>query len=493
MTIWNEQLAARTLIEGKNLLVIAGFLGGALLIGAVAALGGWWLAPALVAALGVALLTLRWPQLAIGIVLFGLYMNLPVVAMLFHGLPYTLAAAFPLLLAVPLAIHLCIRREGLIIDSVFVVMIVFQVLKALSTIVAIDQVIAMEKVTKYAIEGLLIYLLVLNAIRREKDLHLAIWALLLAGALLCLLLVHQELTQSFDNEYGGLAQREANFRVSSSDSWRDRSAGPIGDPNYFAQILLFLVPLGLLRLWSDRSIWLRGAALGATALVCVGMALTFSRGGALGLLITLGLIVYFQRVRLIYVLLGGLAGLLLIANVAPDYFGRIQSITSTRSLVQTDSAIEDKAIEGRLGENLAAIYVFIDHPVLGVGPDNFPLYYQDYAEPLGLLTHADERPAHNLYLSIAAEMGLLGIGAFLLMNVIQLWRLYQLRCAALTRYPPVAHLATALGIGLISYLVTGVLLTLAYERYFWMFMALASAVVHVGWQCLATREEEQAV
>jgi O-antigen ligase len=55
--------------------------------------------------------------------------------------------------------------------------------------------------------------------------------------------------------------------------------------------------------------------------------------------------------------------------------------------------------------------MFIDHPWLGLGPGNYPVAYQRYflpgwLEPLG--------HAHNYYLNLAAESGLLGLAAFIL-------------------------------------------------------------------------------
>ena len=47
-----------------------------------------------------------------------------------------------------------------------------------------------------------------------------------------------------------------------------------------------------------------------------------------------------------------------------------------------------------INENLAAIYMFLDHPLIGVGPDNYPVLYESYAEPIGLNVRFRERPAH---------------------------------------------------------------------------------------------------
>jgi hypothetical protein len=69
---------------------------------------------ALAAACGLCLLAcgLRWPAVATPAVLFLLYSNLPAVGVAFHGVPMAVAAAFPLLLLIPLSRDLLVRRQG---------------------------------------------------------------------------------------------------------------------------------------------------------------------------------------------------------------------------------------------------------------------------------------------------------------------------------------------------------------------------------------------
>jgi hypothetical protein len=45
--------------------------------------------------------------------------------------------------------------------------------------------------------------------------------------------------------------------------------------------------------------------------------------------------------------------------------------------------------------------------------------------------------------------------------------------------PDVAHLATGIGLAIVAYLGTGVFLSLAFQRYFWLLVALAGAACQV--------------
>lgn len=451
---------------------------GALMIAMVAS-GIWWAPIALVVGLGTGWLALARLELIPALFVFGLFLNLPVVATKFHGLPPMLGMAFFGLLAIPVAVRAMIRRDAIYVDAVFITMLLLLAAFSASSLGARDTALALEKNVKFALEGVAIYLLMINAVRSERDLRFVLWGLLAAAAIISAVVVHQELTKNFTDNYLGFAQRHAEFKVGTD--WRDRAAGPIGDPNYFAQILLIPLPVAIVFCVTERRWPWRLAALATTALIVGAVALTYSRGGALGLGVVLLLTALMLRVRIPVIIAGGLTLLLMLSVLSPEFFGRIASIADVRHIAsgQSDN-VQDRSFAGRLGENLAAWNVFIDHPVFGVGPDNFIRYYQEYADELGMLLHAEDRPAHNMYLSIAAEMGLVGLMitlAVMIIPLLQLWAVY--RDFSTTR-PFLAKTAAALFVSIIGYMLTGVLLTLAYERYFWCLLALAGATTLIA-------------
>ena len=93
---------------------------------------------------------------------------------------------------------------------------------------------------------------------------------------------------------------------------------------------------------------------------------------------------------------------------SPVLQSRLSSITSDTYQSNTERL--------RIWES--ARMMIADHPLLGVGPDNFGEKYQTrYMLPAAL--ERFQRDAHNSYLSTAAELGLLGLCAFLYM----LWTL----------------------------------------------------------------------
>jgi O-antigen ligase len=228
-----------------------------------------------------------------------------------------------------------------------------------------------------------------------------------------------------------------------------RAYGSIGQPNSFAGSLnivwplaaAFLLSAALFRLerpdvfclgaagWSG----LAGAALGLS-LILAALLASFSRGGWLGALAgVLALLLagasilnrqrrrWFRRALLaggvVLVLLLGMGGSgLLPAPLA----ARIAGIAGNLRLfdvrtVQVDPA--NFAVVERMAHLQAGWRMLRANPLLGVGTGNYNLAYEGGGaadRAYALHPWYDSRGhAHNYYLHIAAESGLLGLGAYL--------------------------------------------------------------------------------
>ncbi len=72
--------------------------------------------------------------------------------------------------------------------------------------------------------------------------------------------------------------------------------------------------------------------------------------------------------------------------------------------------------------NWIALKMFQDHPLLGVGLNNFTVRMSEYGEVSGWTRFL--QPVHNVYLLVAAETGILGLAAFL---CLLLFTIYDLR------------------------------------------------------------------
>ena len=443
----------------------------AALFGAAIASGTPWLVG--LAALPVLLAVVARPEGATLVFVFTFYINVPVVLAHATGVA-PLGSGFALLLLIPAVAHVLVRREALVVTPALALMVLYLAALVTSAIAGGSTPESATAVTTFLAEGLLLYLLVTNAVRTTGLLRLVVWALLLAGATMGALSIWQEATQSYSTTLGGLTQ------LSEGDTLH-RQAGPLGETNRYAQILLVLLPLAVWAARVERRPGLRLGALGCAVLILSGMLLTLSRGAGVALVVLAAamLATGFARVRHVVALAVVLAALVMI--VAPNYVTRLASLQSVEQATSRDATGTDGAIRGRATENLAAINVFADHPIIGVGPGQFfTRYSQQYANELDLRFLDTRRRAHNLYLELAADTGMIGLGAFLAIvgaTLMGLWRLSRLWAAA--SRPELAELALALALSLVAYLASAAFLQLSYQRYFWILIALGNAAIWI--------------
>jgi O-antigen ligase len=419
------------------------------------------------------------------------YINAPAVAVRFHGLPMIIGAAVvPMLLAIPIAHGWLLRRAPMVIDPIFLLGVLFLLVQLVASLFSNDRAVSLAEVRETATEGLLLYFLVFNAVRSAAALRHAIWALLVAGAAMGGLCCFQYATKTYDKDYGGFAQQES-LGFFTGDSGlegqvrQQRLAGPIGEKNRFAQIMLMLIPLGLFRIWNERRAELRILAMATTALTGLGLLLTFSRAAAFGFAAMLAVMMALRYITSRQVL-GMMLGMALLLLMLPQYLTRLASlgaVFNNSHEISLDNA--DGSIRGRLTEAVAALYMFADHPWTGVGPGMYRYHFQHYAEIVGTdirgaKVHEELRQPHVLYFGLAAELGLPGLIAFVLLNLSLLLRLNSVRRATvIAGRPDLGGLVAGFMLSMIGYLSTSVFLHLAYARYFWFMTALASAACAV--------------
>src|SRR4051794_36031719 len=233
------------------------------------------------------------------------------------------------------------------------------------------------------------------------------------------------------------------------------------------------------------SLPVRACAAGAGILVLGGIVLTLSRGAFLTIGILAAAMVMFRWIRLAPVLACAVLLLLAAPLVAPRSIDRLTSILDARHLLSGDPATiqeADGAIRGRTTEMLSALYTFRDHPVIGVGPAQFPpFYFQQYSKVADIKFKDIEGPrrAHTLYLEMAAEEGVVGLAVFLSIAGALMRQLWNARHYWDGKDPESSDLATALFLSLAAYFCTALFLHLSYQRYYWFLVAIAAAAVHV--------------
>ena len=427
--------------------------------------------------------SLQWGEMATLAVVFLLYSNAAAVAVKFHGVPFIIGAMVVLPLFIPLTHYVLLRRAPLVVSPALPFILLFLIVGAVSAILSRNPRISQATVLEEC-QGVALFLLISNVVRTAATLRRVIWTLLLVGSLLGAISLHQQVTKSFDKDYGGFGQvRNEGFDVETAEGVvsQPRLSGPMGEKNRYAQIMIMLVPLGFMQYLGGRSVRSRTLAILATTLTTLGFALAFSRGAAAGFALALGLSTLMGYIKPRHLVLAAL-GAVLALSVFPQYRTRLASLTtlvSTMSETQDSHERIDSAIRGRFTEMQAAARVFADYPLIGVGPGMFKYYAQEYGNEGGLRLLETTREAHNLYLGIAADMGAPGILCFLGMVFVTVRNLGRARKRCMKTDPMMADMAAGFLLTIVTFLATGMSANFSFTRYFWLMLGLATAAASI--------------
>lgn len=407
-------------------------------------------------------------------ILFLVYLNAPAVAVRMHGAPFVLAAAVPLGLAIPVAHRVLVRGEPLRFAAPLVAAVAMMLVQLVSAIGAIRPQDSMETLLTWLVEGLVLGLLVANAVRTRAELEAALDAIVAAGAVMGAIAVAQQVLGAADHPFLGFGQLDSEI-TDASGSTRYRLAGPIGETNRFAQIMTVLIPIAGACAATSRGAR-RAGHLAALLLIAGGVAFTFSRGAIVGLALAAPFAIGFRLIGVRHLVLAGVATLCLLVAM-PHYADRVLSIGEVAmqgmGLRAGGLRNTDGAARGRLTEMKSAVLVFAEHPILGAGPGLAPHYYDENAGVVGGKVRQGTRRSHNLYLELAAETGIVGLGAFALVIGLAFRDLDAARRRFAGSDRTLWGFAAGLEVALVVSLTTSLFLHAAYIRYFWLLLGLA--------------------
>jgi O-antigen ligase len=255
--------------------------------------------------------------------------------------------------------------------------------------------------------------------------------------------------------------------VEDNPDLAQRAISTSTDPNVLGGLLILVTTLTAAQFFARQPLLLRILLAGMVIVDVLCLYLTYSRGSMVGLAAGLGTLAVVRYRRLIPAMVfGGL--LLMLLPQAQDY---VQHFVEGVQL-------QDLATLMRLGEYKDALALISRHPWIGVG---------FVGTPEGSLYIG----VSNVYLLIAEEMGLIGLGTFLVIIVLffrQVWLAWPL----LRNQPGLE--ATLLGL---SAAIVGILTGGLFDHYFfnlnfphsvaafWIFLGLAMASIRLGREQLA--------
>jgi len=207
--------------------------------------------------------------------------------------------------------------------------------------------------------------------------------------------------------------------------------------------------------------------------------------------IIFGLLACFRLIRPLHVVVAALGVILLVLVINPQAALRFASLGGVKTLLANSTASYKESTQGQTGVpdssvakryvlNVAAWHVFLDHPILGVGPGHFAEYYSmPYADRVGLIEVGKKYRGHNLYLETLAETGILGFASFLAIILAIMHGLWKIGKKLRYESSEFSDAAMAFFLCLVAYLISAIFAHLSYQRYFWLLTALCSAAIHI--------------
>jgi O-antigen ligase len=220
---------------------------------------------------------------------------------------------------------------------------------------------------------------------------------------------------------------------------------------------------------------MKALMLAGMALNLAGVVMSNSRGGFVGLA---GLGAYMilagpRRLRVLAALLIVVIGLLLLAPAS--YWDEVRSIQTADEQGQTG--------ETRMYFWGIAWRMFKDHPLIGVGTNNFGIRAAEYEDKWRAETtghHVWGRAAHSLYFTLLSEQGVLGVLLFTLMiswSVRSVWRIRRMgRAESAIAGRAAGDMASAVMAGMVALLLTGAFLSVVYYPVIWVLVGLLASV-----------------
>lgn len=196
------------------------------------------------------------------------------------------------------------------------------------------------------------------------------------------------------------------------DSFKRGIGGAI-DPNNSSLMIIFSLPLLVNWFFISRIRLVKSLSIALIVVNVIALMLTFSRGGALILVVMLFLI-FFEHLRkfrpkhlgftIFFVIAITVAAIFL----PTGYWGHIKNV---------NEPVKDRAIGRRSSYLYVGWDIFKENPIMGSGPGSFRNIYasSNYALAYDRKGRANRRYAHNTYLEVLVGTGILGLIVFIIL------------------------------------------------------------------------------
>ncbi len=361
------------------------------------------------------------------------------------------------------------REPKVAYDRAYVLFFVWSWLAFVSIAVARDTTMAFDGSVDL-VKWFIICFLIINLIDSLKRFQWVMWVYLLLNFKLS-----QFQIRSFSAGYASASNQE--FYISQGAGG---GGGFFGNATDFGMAMVIVAPLAFHLISTVKSKALKVIAGTFTVFFVISILKSGSRGAALALFACAML--YWTRSKNKVVSLVAVA--LFIVGfwiVAPDAW--------KDRFVSAQNYEEDSTASARIELWKGGFAMFADHPVLGVGMDNFsPSWVSEY-RPSSIAGGATV--PHNVFIQALSELGLPGLLVVCLVIYVgfkrnqETRRIYQ---ASRLGEPWILNFSYALDMSMLSFVVGGMFLTILYYPHLYVVLGLTIALNQIAKSTAKDRE-----
>lgn len=315
---------------------------------------------------------------------------------------------------------------------------------------------SLDMLTDPFFKVVVIFVLMINLVTSFNRLRLIMKVVVLCGTLMALLAIKSYLAGELDTE---------GIRIAGA------VGGTFGNPNDMAISFNLMLPLAVGLAMVHKG-WKRVLYFACSAIFVAGVVVTFSRGGFLGLVAMGGLLLWKisrgNRAKAVMIVVLTV-GVFLIA-MPGGYRDRLLSIFEAEKDATGSRAARWELLQRAVG-------VAASHPIIGVGIGNYHIY------------SLHEYVAHNSYLEIAAELGITGLIAYLILIFAPLRSMRRIERRTIEHLSAPAHappenssditsfyLSVALQAALVAYIVCSFFGSIQYLWYLYYIVGYSVAL-----------------
>jgi len=300
-------------------------------------------------------------------------------------------------------------------------------LAAISIPMALDSARSVKATIEFA-KVVVIFVVLVNAVRTEKRLRSLLWLVLIASCMVSGFAI---------NDYVHGRMNLSGLRIQGV------IGGIFSNPNDLALHLVMLVPIAAGLVLAARNAGARVVYSAFVILFLSAIVATFSRGGFLGLI---GVVTVFiwraTRNRRLLILGAGICVVIGFIALGPrDYLSRLSTTADSSAIARQDELKRSSLLSLR-------------HPLFGVGIDNYPLYSNF------------EHATHNAYTQVGSELGVAAMTIYILLLFTALRRIRKTQeLFEGTKDHRRRWFAIGLEASLIGYMISSFFLSVAYLWY----------------------------